>query len=168
MPSSASEASDVQTLATLLQEEGYRAKIEGDVVRSMTSGFRVSLYPYGESIQLRLGIKRQGTYLELRHVNDFNARYRFAKVYLDRDGDIILESDFPFDFAEGKEEAAAKLGEIMAIFDGSISSLKDKIDEAEAETKTGSADSEEASSQAAPKAAETSSAERAGIERSEK
>jgi len=159
MSNSASEASNVQTLATLLQEEGYRAKIEGGAVRSMTSGFSVSIYPYRGSIQLRFGIQGQGTYFQPRHANEFNARYRFAKVYLDDDGDIILESDFLFDFAARSEEAAAKLREIMAIFDGTARFLRDKIEEAGDEAKAGSAIREEESSQSAPETAETPNGE---------
>jgi hypothetical protein len=111
----------------------------------MTSGLRISLYSYKTSIQLRLGIQRQVTYIQLQHVNEFNARYRFVKLYLDYDGDLVLESDFLFDFSAKKEEAAARLGNIMAIFDGAISSLKamfDKAeDEAEADSTAGEAES---------------------------
>lgn len=133
------EDADVQAIASLLHEEGYRAKIEPDtgVIRSATGGLNISIFPSAKNIQVRCGIVREDYRIGLKDVNDFNARYRFGKLYIDDDGDIVLESDHLFDVQAG--DAAGSLREIIRIFEGLIRAMSDLIREAETQEKEESA-----------------------------
>ena len=83
MSESTSNELRIQTIAELLRENGYRAKVdlESKAIRTATGGLRVSLYIWGDSVQIRLTFEGKGTEMQLRHVNEFNSKYRFAKMY---------------------------------------------------------------------------------------
>jgi hypothetical protein len=123
--------SDLQLIAALLQDDGYRAKIEptDGAIRSAAGGLNISLYPTDNTIQLRCGVVAEDYDVQLQHVNTFNARYRFGKMYLDEDNDIVLETDHLFDVH--KDNAVSTLREIMGIFEGLLNVMKRVIREAE-------------------------------------
>lgn len=126
-----SAQSDLQAIATLLQNDGYRAKVEPNdgAIRSATGGLKISVYPTDNTIQLRCGVVAEDYDVQLQQVNTFNAKYRFGKMYLDQDNDIVLESDHIFDVR--KDDAASTLTEIMKIFEGLLNVMKHVIREAE-------------------------------------
>lgn len=97
-------ASDARAIAAAMQDFGYRAELttdnEGDpLIKSAAGGANFSVYFYGcsagkhcQSIQFSAGFDlADGTSLEV--ANDWNARKRFAKTYLDQDMDPYLEMD---------------------------------------------------------------------------
>lgn len=93
-------------IAEILQGAGYRAEMttdsQGDpLIQSTTEGSTFAIYFYDcsdtavrscKSIQFAIGFDMaQGT--TTAHVNDWNRRNRFAKVYLDDENDPWLEFD---------------------------------------------------------------------------
>lgn len=97
-------ANSPEGIARAMQDFGYRAELttdsQGDpLIKSAAGGANFSVYFYGctggrhcQSIQFSAGFDLEnGTTLEV--VNDWNARKRFAKSYLDDEQDPYLELD---------------------------------------------------------------------------
>ncbi|MER9250634.1 YbjN domain-containing protein [Mesorhizobium sp. M0598] len=121
-------------VASLLQDVGYRAKLDLDeeIIRSSAGGYNIIIFPRMDAsfpkfgnVQFRCSVVREGTNVELEHVNRYNRNLRFCKMYLDDDRDIIIESDFFFDALS--EDASQRLESIMLLVEGSISELKQTI-----------------------------------------
>ncbi len=102
-------ATDPAGIAAALQSFGYKAVLETDgngdpKIRSGAAGSNFSIYFYGcsggqdcRSIQLAAGFDlTNGTTLEV--VNDWNAKKRYGKSYMDQDADPWLEMDLNLDF----------------------------------------------------------------------
>lgn len=87
-----------ETLRLLLDLPGIQAeRLEEDLFSiTYSSGLKARLITYGDeplrSLQLRAGFSGFSK-VELRHMNQWNKRYRFSKAYLDDDGDPLLEAD---------------------------------------------------------------------------
>ena len=81
------------SISNALLELGYKAKIEGNIVESATSGYHFGVRFVGESVQLSVPVTNDMKF-QLSDANEFNALYRFAKIYLDEDEDILLTCDF--------------------------------------------------------------------------
>jgi hypothetical protein len=87
-----------ETLRLLLDLPGIQAeRIEEDLFSiTYPTGLKARLITYGDdplrSLQLRAGFSGFNK-VELKHVNQWNKRYRFSKAYLDDDGDPLLEAD---------------------------------------------------------------------------
>lgn len=93
-------------LQEILQQAGYRAIVEQGsqtpFIKSAVSGINFSIFLYGvqsdtgkaSSLRFfagwRVGTNREGS---LRKTNDWNARRRYAKAYVDEDDDICLDMD---------------------------------------------------------------------------
>jgi hypothetical protein len=87
-----------ETLRLLLELPGIQAeRIEEDLFSiTYSTGLKARLITYGDdplrSLQLRAGFSGFSK-VELKHVNQWNKRYRFSKAYLDDEGDPLLEAD---------------------------------------------------------------------------
>jgi len=91
-------------LQALLLEEGYRAKLGVDdvgdpMITSATAGYDFDIMFYDctdnancGSIQFYIGLSEpdQGS---IQQLNQWNAENRYARAYLDEDGDAILRMD---------------------------------------------------------------------------
>ena len=94
---------NVETLADELRSYGYQAKTitlsDGSVaIDSASSGikFRLSRYSCTEaggacSVDIGATWLTSKEPVAIAKLNDFNAKYRFAKAYNDSDGDLILK-----------------------------------------------------------------------------
>ncbi len=90
----------------ILQQAGYRAVVEqgsqAPFIKSAVSGINFSIFFYGlqadtgkaSSLRFfagwRVGTDREGS---LQKTNDWNARRRYAKAYVDEENDICLDMD---------------------------------------------------------------------------
>jgi hypothetical protein len=89
---------NAETLRLLLELPGIQAeRIEEDLFSiTYSTGLKARLITYGDdplrSLQLRAGFSGFSK-VELKHVNQWNKRYRFSKAYLDDEGDPLLEAD---------------------------------------------------------------------------
>ena len=93
-------------MAAVLRERGNPAEITTDNNRTRLtteiSGLRTSVHFYScndggcQSIQYRTLFRRNERFT-LAFVNAWNYEKRFAKAYLDRDGDLVLEWDVDLD-----------------------------------------------------------------------
>lgn len=106
-PSAASAAGrgiTAQEMAALLQEQGYKAKVEVDddgdpMVRTRMGGVGVTVFFYDCNDQ-RCGSLQFQTGLDLEKgttpavTNRFNREYRYASAYLDEENDPFLQFDF--------------------------------------------------------------------------
>jgi len=84
-------------IAKLIQDLGYRATVEKrggiDLVASTAAGLKFIIAPAGDDLlQFSLGMTSVASF-RLDEVNRFNGTFRFGKVYLDDDGDIVLHWD---------------------------------------------------------------------------
>lgn len=150
MDDSAPKSSGLQNVAILLREIGYRAQVDpGDdeVIRSAAGGWKIALQFTDETLGVRCYLEGKDSHIQLRHVNEFNASYRFAKIYLDDEGDIVLGCDFLFNAA--KDDVTATLREVMTISEESIGALKDLFRAARNETEAAPSAGESQSSTAA-------------------
>lgn len=91
-------------LVEILQEEGYRAKLDADgegdpLVSSRMGGLEIFIYFYDcnpakrcGSLQFSVGLDLEdGTTLEV--VNDFNTAFRYIRVFLDDEMDPFMQYD---------------------------------------------------------------------------
>lgn len=95
-----------QQMAGVLRNRGNNAEILNDNnrarIRTQIGGRRVTVFFYAcndggcQSIQYRAIFQRNDRYT-LAFVNAWNYEKRFAKAYLDNDGDLVLEWDVDFD-----------------------------------------------------------------------
>lgn len=116
-------------LAELLQEAGYKAKIsEIGGVKSAVSGMNITVYPFeNDTIQVISAIKMpDGWEPDYQLVNSHNLKYRYAKVFIDDEGDLVLSGDFIVDFDE-PQAADRHITKAMEIFDGALSLLRDTL-----------------------------------------
>lgn len=96
----------VEQLSKVLQEAGYRAEIvttsKRPYIRTGLSGRRVAIYLYDctgndcTSYQFS-AIYNKNTKFTVDYVNEWNKKKRFAKAYLDNDGDLNFEWDVDLD-----------------------------------------------------------------------
>jgi Putative bacterial sensory transduction regulator len=97
-----------EDVAGILRDAGYRAVF----VRSGMAGYNVYVYPYGcqegrcASLQFSLGLTKNADFT-LSMVNKWNQEKRFAKAYLDTNGNLYLESDVYFDGGVTKDTVTA-------------------------------------------------------------
>jgi hypothetical protein len=90
----------------VLQDAGYRAEIvrseKRSYVRTGLSGRRVTVYMYDCNPQGCRSVQYSAIYtkdpkLTIELANDWNAKKRFVKTYIDSDGDLNLEWDVDMD-----------------------------------------------------------------------
>lgn len=102
-------AGDPAAIAAALQDFGYKAALEKDgngdpKIRSGAAGSNFTIYFYGctngadcRSIQISAGFDlTDGTTAEV--MNEWNARKRYGKAYVDQDGDPWIEMDLNLDY----------------------------------------------------------------------
>ncbi|KFN44484.1 YbjN domain-containing protein [Arenimonas oryziterrae] len=117
---SVAQARDITTgisgaeLVTVLQDNGYRAKLgvdgEGDPkVESAVAGYNFSIFMYGcekgrcQSIQFQLGIDiKEGTTLDA--INKWNRTRRFASVFMDEENDPYIQMDLDLEKGSSTEQ----------------------------------------------------------------
>jgi hypothetical protein len=99
--------SERKALVGMLHELGYLGRPYGEEsVESSASGIKFLIIPYSnKTIQLRGGYHAKGS-VSLKALNDHNSNYRFSKVYLDEEGDIVYEADFIFDLTADELDEA--------------------------------------------------------------
>ena len=107
-------------VADLLQDEGYRAKLETDshgdpMIRTSMSGVTVSVMFYDcekarcDSLQFVTGLDLDdGTTPEV--INRFNETYRYGAAYLDEENDPFLRYDFTVDHADHAAHIMSQVG----------------------------------------------------------
>jgi|LGOV01.1.fsa_nt_gb hypothetical protein len=99
------DASDVDILAALIQEEGYRAVVGTDgvgdpMITSAANGHKFTIFFYGCTEGLECRDVRFSTIFDLEkgmsltRAQDFNYSERWVKVYMDEDSDPYLELDY--------------------------------------------------------------------------
>ncbi len=98
------DATDERLIASFLQDEGFRAKIEieddGDpTIKSTSSGTNFYIYFHEctkgtdcQSIRFFVAFDLPNG-LPLAQADEFNAEIRYGKVYLDKERDPIVEMD---------------------------------------------------------------------------
>ncbi len=98
------DASDVDIIAALVQDEGYRAVISTDAVgdpmiTSSANGYEFDIFFYGctdgencRDVQFSVTFDVEDG-MSLTRAQDFNLEKRWAKVYLDEESDPRLEMD---------------------------------------------------------------------------
>lgn len=95
---------DLEQIADVLQEEGFQAKIDGKTgdrwIESGMSGYTYLILPFGcndagadcKSVQFYVAFVPQNK-PTLEEMNTYAAENRFGRVYLDGDGDPVIEMD---------------------------------------------------------------------------
>ena len=98
------DASDVDILAALVQDEGYRAVTGTDgvgdpMITSSANGYEFDMFFYGctdgencRDIQFSISFDMEDG-MSLTRAQDFNLEKRWVKVYLDDESDPRLEMD---------------------------------------------------------------------------
>ena len=118
---------NVDQIAKLIQELGYRAQVDGGAIRTAMSGWSILVFPFeDDSIQMYLGIPiGRGRNFGLDQANDFNKDFRHVKCYL-ADGVARFEQDFYFDVT--KATAKDDLERIFLSWESSIGSAQKALD----------------------------------------
>jgi hypothetical protein len=107
-------------VADILQNEGYKAKLETDsvgdpIIRTSMSGVNVNILFYDckndrcDSLQFVTGFDLEdGTTNAV--INKFNSDYRYAAAYLDDENDPFLRYDFTVDHSDHAEHIISQVG----------------------------------------------------------
>jgi Putative bacterial sensory transduction regulator len=92
---------DSLSLVEALRDSGYRATPHDALtIESSTNGLKFLIHVQEDgSVQFAMAVVNALEY-SLKEANDFNSRYRFGKVFLDNQDDIMLTFDLParYDF----------------------------------------------------------------------
>jgi hypothetical protein len=115
-------------IAEMLRDLGYRGVVDEDhgIVATGAGGLTSTITSFaGSDIQLRCLIVAMDAPISPLALNAFNQRYRFAKTYVDDDGDVFLEADFFF--SEGLDGAKERLHEIMKLWENFVGAFKDML-----------------------------------------
>ncbi len=95
---------DHEQIASVMQEAGYKATLNGEgdsrYLRSSSGGYKFSALFYGcdddgancKTIQFYAGFTPK-TKPSLQSMNDYAAKNRWGRIYLDSDGDPVIEMD---------------------------------------------------------------------------
>lgn len=120
---------EIRIVQEMMQDLGYRAQLSDDktTIRSTTAGLRFSIIPRNGTMQFYLSMSNSDLTFALDNLNIFNQKYRFCKVYLDRDNDFALETDHIFD--EKAEGAVEHFKKIIDLWEGTIALLREYIRE---------------------------------------
>ena len=70
-------------------------ELENNAYRFEVDGFKIVIFNKSEDVQLYAGWDLDGT--TLNRVNEFNREKRWAKAYLDDEGDPVIEADLDFE-----------------------------------------------------------------------
>ncbi|NEX45869.1 YbjN domain-containing protein [Pseudotabrizicola algicola] len=129
------DASAPETVAGAMRRLGYRAELTTDAggdpqIRSAAGGVNFSVFFYGctdgkacRSIQFSAGFDTENG-LDPSVANDWNRLNRYGKVFLDDEGDPIVEQDITL--VGGMNEAM--FAENLRVWERVVSDLKDHID----------------------------------------
>src|SRR6266567_645074 len=93
----------VEQIATVLQGAGYRAEVATGsngkkFIKTAMNGAGVAVYFYGctnencNSLSFSTYLKKDPN-RSVAYANAWNIRYRFAKAYIDGDGDLVFDLD---------------------------------------------------------------------------
>lgn len=113
------EAKDLVAVLGDLGYTGSEIDDDGDVIVRM-SGYRVLLLLgsyQGKSLMARFALA--GTAADCAWANDWNREMRLARVYLDREGDPILEAEISFEggiLRANLEHFLTSYGRILELF----------------------------------------------------
>lgn len=111
------DANNERAVATFIQDQGYRAKLEylddGDpVIRSNSSGTNFSIYFFDcdrgtncKTIQFFVSYDLNDG-MTYEKVNEWNRGWRFGKVYLDDENDPFMELDVNIEYGVTHENLA--------------------------------------------------------------
>lgn len=99
-------------IADMLREAGFKGKILSDnLVESATSGLKYLVFVDADGwLQFALSLRESGEFPPAS-TNEFNRRYRFSKMYHDKDDDLVLSGDY---YLSGDTEKC--FNEILAVW----------------------------------------------------
>lgn len=102
---------DQGKFVTLLREKGYKAEMiegkDGNYIRSADSGVPITIFFFNcdssgktgcTTIQFYTGFNDVKN-VSLDRINEWNKTRRFARAYIDHEGDPVIEMDVDMDFA---------------------------------------------------------------------
>lgn len=116
-------------LADYLREEGYKAKISenGQMITSGVGGMTVGVFPYeNNTIQISFGVELdEDVRFGLDQANAYNRAYRYAKVYIDDDGDVVLSADYLLDL--NRPTVSEDIRRIMTNFEGCVAMFRNTL-----------------------------------------
>lgn len=99
------DSTDVDIIASLIQDEGYRAVVGTDgvgdpMITSSANGYEFDIFFYGctegetcRDVQFSVSFDLEDG-MSLTRAQDFNQEKRWAKVYLNEESDPRLEMDY--------------------------------------------------------------------------
>lgn len=111
-------------LIRILKGEGYGSvKPRGkDAVSFTVEGQAVALFVLAEG-DLQLYFATRGTVVGLDAINEWNREYRFARAYIDDDGDPVLKADL----LAHKDLSAAAVASFVRVFAGLVSTFREEV-----------------------------------------
>lgn len=126
-----------QSIASLMQKAGYRAKLVTDdgnpYLESSAEGANFTIFWQNckegrscEDLMLRSSyVRDKEKPATLKTINDFNREFRFTRAYLDKDSDPVIEMDIIF--TDGLMDAKA-FEEHIEIWSNSLNRFHKAID----------------------------------------
>jgi hypothetical protein len=117
-------------LVEWLQEAGYRASLSDSkrtTIFSGASGLKFIILTYPSSIQFYMGMKITKDEITCEDCNEENKKWRFTKIYLDSEGDLVLEMDLYLAFDGSK--ARDTFVEAVELWDSALGRVKAWVSE---------------------------------------
>lgn len=99
------EQAAVERIAAAVAELGYRSQIDENRVLTSVGGTKtVIAWAEPGSVQFSAGMRAVPEGFGLEEINDYNRRYRFASLYSNPDGSIVLQADFLLDIDDAEHQ----------------------------------------------------------------
>lgn len=101
-------AANPESLASAMRNRGYKAELakgsDGDpLIRSVAEGANFTILFFGctngracQTVQFYAGFKANGS-VPIARMNEWNRTKRFSRVYIDNEGDPVIELDLDLD-----------------------------------------------------------------------
>jgi hypothetical protein len=119
----------IPRIAAAVLELGYRSQVDDDRVLTSVGGIKaVITWSEPGSIQLSAGLRTVPEYFGLKEINEYNRRYRFASLYLNPDGSVVLQADFLFDV--NASDYVEELEKMLSLFEACATEMRMALIEA--------------------------------------
>lgn len=116
----------VSLIAKVVLDLGYRSQAEDNRVLTSVSGTKTAInWVEPGSLQFSAGILAIPSSFGLEQVNEYNRQYRFASIYLNPDGSLVLQSDFLFD--PEHSDHADQLEKMLGLFEACSTELRQAL-----------------------------------------
>lgn len=120
------EQAAVERIAAVVADLGYRSQVDEDRVLTSVGGTKtVIAWADPGSVQFSAGIRAVPAGFGLEQINEYNRRYRFASLYSNPDGSVVLQADFLLDVEDA--EHVPQIEKMLSLFEACAGEMRSAL-----------------------------------------